>query len=362
MKYKSILIGFINKKQNKKKCIENLKELKTLIKNLKNIIIIKKFIQRIRKINSKTYIGKGKIYEIKKFIIKNNINFIIFDDKISSIQYKNIEKYMNYNIKIIDRTQIILKIFKKRSRNYNSIIQIKLAENKYLLTKLNKMWSHLKRQKGGINFKGPGEKELESDKRLIKNKIYILKKKTKKINTQINTQTKNRKYINQISIIGYTNSGKSTISNLILKKNFNIINNKVFSTINTKTKKAYINNKIILITDTVGFIKKLPKELLNSFNTTLYSIIKSNIILSILDLSSLFIEDYIIYIYNIYKKYKINNNKIINIFNKTDINIYNKKKIKSLIIKYNIKNYIFFNYKLNINIIINKITNILKFL
>ncbi|WXB47391.1 MAG: GTPase HflX [Candidatus Shikimatogenerans sp. Tmey] len=360
MSYKCILIGFITKKQNKKKCIENLNELEILIKNLKNIIIIKKYIQRIRKINPKTYIGKGKIHEIKKFIIKNKINLIIFDDKISSIQYKNIEKYINYKASIIDRTKIILEIFKKRSRNYNSIIQVKLAENKYILSKLNKMWSHLKRQKGGINFKGPGEKELETDKRLIKNNIYILNKKIKKINTQINTQTKNRKYVKQISIIGYTNSGKSTISNLILKKKFNLINNKLFSTIDTKTKKTYINNKIILITDTVGFIKKLPKELLKSFNTTLNSIKNSNIILSILDLSSLFLEDYIIYINYIYNKYKIKKNIIINIFNKTDINIYNIKNIYNFIKKYKIKNYIFFNYKLNINIIINKIKNIIK--
>uniref|UniRef100_A0AAU7QTD4 GTPase n=1 Tax=Candidatus Shikimatogenerans sp. Tder TaxID=3158566 RepID=A0AAU7QTD4_9FLAO len=210
------------------------------------------------------------------------------------------------------------------------------------------------------NFKGPGEKELETDKRLIKNKIYFLKKKIKKINTQINTQTKNRKNVIQISIIGYTNSGKSTISNLILKKKFNLINNKLFSTIDTKTKKTYINNKITLITDTVGFIKKLPKELLKSFNTTLNSIKNSNIILSILDLSSLFIEDYMIYINKIFLKYKINKNIIINIFNKTDINIYNKKKIFFLIKKYKINQKIFFNYKLNINIILNKIIKIIK--
>ncbi|XBT18349.1 MAG: GTPase HflX [Candidatus Shikimatogenerans sp. Tduv] len=358
--YKAILIGFINKKQNKKKCLENLQELELLINNLKKFNIIKKYIQRIRKINSQTYIGKGKFLEIKKFIILNNINYIIFDDKISSIQYKNIEKKFNFKINIIDRTYIILKIFKKRSKDYNSKIQIKLAKNKYLLTKLNKKWQHLKRQKGGINFKGPGEKELETDKRIIKKKIFILNKKNKKINKQISTQIKHRKNVKQISIIGYTNSGKSTISNLILKKKHNLIKNQLFSTINTKTKKIYLNKKIILITDTVGFIKKLPKILLNSFYTTLNSIKNANIILSIIDLSSLFIEDYIKYIINIYLKYKINYNNIINIFNKTDINIYNYKKLSNIINKYKIKNFLFFNKKKKINIIINKINKILN--
>ncbi|XBT18281.1 MAG: GTPase [Candidatus Shikimatogenerans sp. Tser] len=155
--------------------------------------------------------------------------------------------------------------------------------------------------------------------------------------------------------MGYTNSGKSTISNLILKKKYNLIKDQLFSTINTKTKKIIINNKIILITDTVGFIKKIPKELLKSFNTTLISIKNSNLILSIIDLSSLFIKNYLNYINNIYKKYNININNVINIFNKTDKTIYNNKKIKKIINKYKLKNFIYFNYNNNINVILNKI-------
>lgn len=208
-------------------------------------------------------------------------------------------------------------------------------------------------------IKGTGEKILEIDKRNLNKRIYFLKKKIKKIKKQIKTQSKNRKYIKKISIIGYTNSGKSTLINSLLNNNINIVKNKLFSTINTNTQKIYINNKTILISDTVGFINNIPKELYNSFYTTLKIIKYSNLIINVIDLSSKFIKNYFNIIKNIFIYLKIKKNKnIINIFNKKDISIYTKKKIKNIINKYNVKNYLITSIKKKKNI--KKILKLIK--
>ncbi|MDH3004886.1 MAG: GTPase HflX [Candidatus Shikimatogenerans sp. JK-2022] len=329
MYYKNILIGIYKKKKQKKEANEYLKELKNLLK-IFNGKVKKKFLQKKNKPNNLTFVGKGFLEKIFLYVKKNLIDTAIFDDELSLSQIKNIEKKLKCII--IDRTKLILDIFAYRARTFYSKIQVKLANYIYLLPRLKHMWSHLKRQKGGIGLRGPGEKEIETDKRLIKKHIIILKKKLKNIKNQILIQRKNRKNLISIALIGYTNVGKTTIINKITKKKL-LTENKLFTTLDTKANKFFYKKKKFILIDTIGFLRKIPTKLIESFKSSIIEIKNANILLHIIDLSSNFIFEKFKYITNFLFELNVLNKKIILIFNKID-------KIKNYNIDY-LKN--FFN-------------------
>ncbi|MDH3004290.1 MAG: GTPase HflX [Candidatus Shikimatogenerans sp. JK-2022] len=310
----NILIGIF--KNNKKESIEYLNELKNLLK-IFNGKVYKKFLQRKIKPNNLTFVGKGFLNKILKYINKKkNIDTVIFDDELSLNQIKNIENKLKCNI--TDRTKLILDIFSYKARTYYAKIQVKLAQYEYLLPRLKHMWSHLKRQKGGIGLRGPGEKEIETDRRLIRTTIKNLKNKLKKINKQIIIQRNNRINYISIALVGYTNVGKSTIINKITNKNL-LTENKFFSTLDTKVTNFFIKKKKILLVDTIGFLRKIPTKLIESFKSSILEIKKSNIILHIIDISSNFILEKFIYVTNfLLHELSIYNKDIIIVFNKID--------------------------------------------
>ncbi|WOX79177.1 GTPase HflX [Candidatus Shikimatogenerans bostrichidophilus] len=340
---KNILIGVF--KNFKYKSVEYLNELENLLKVF-NGKVKKKFLQRRFKPHNLTYVGKGFLKKVALYVKENLIDTVIFDDELTLSQIKNIEKEIKCIIS--DRTKLILDIFLYKSKTSYSKMQIKLAQYEYLLPRLTHMWSHLKRQKGGIGLRGPGEKEIETDRRLIKNSILILKKKIKKLNNQLLIQRKRRKNKVSISLIGYTNVGKSTIISKLTKKKL-LIDNKFFTTLDTKVNNYYFKNKIFLIVDTIGFIRKIPTTLIESFKSTLLEIKKSDIILHIVDISSNFVIDKFLYIMNFLLKLNLIKKKIIIVFNKIDkiknfnvLYIKNLFKNKNLLLK---NNYIYFIYK-----------------
>ncbi|MDH3005120.1 MAG: GTPase HflX, partial [Candidatus Shikimatogenerans sp. JK-2022] len=260
---KNILIGIF--KNNKNKAIEYLNELKYLLE-IFNGIVYKKFLQRRFKPNNLTFVGKGFLDKINIYIKKNFIDTVIFDDELSLSQIKNIENKLKCTIS--DRTKLILDIFSYRAKTYYAKIQVKLAKYEYLLPRLKHMWSHLKRQKGGIGLRGPGEKEIETDRRLIRNTIIFLKKKLKKINNEILIQRKNRINKISISLVGYTNVGKTTIINKITNKKL-LTENKLFTTLDTNINKFFFKNKKFLLVDSIGFLRKIPSKLNQSFKSTI---------------------------------------------------------------------------------------------
>ncbi|WGH26158.1 MAG: GTPase HflX [Candidatus Shikimatogenerans bostrichidophilus] len=344
----NILIGLYKKKKDKIKNIEYLNELEKLLK-IFNGKVKKKILQRRFNPNNLTYIGKGLLKKISIYVNKNFIDTIIFDDELSFSQIKNIEKIINCII--TDRTKLILDIFFYKAKSYYSKLQIKLAQYRYLLPRLKNMWMHLKKQKGGIGQRGPGEKEIETDKRLIKRSIFFLNKKLKKFKNQLIIQSKNRINIIKISLIGYTNVGKTTIINNLIDKNL-LVDNNLFTTLDTNVNKFYIKKKKFIIIDTIGFIKKIPTQLIESFKSTILEIKNSNIILHIIDITSKFLIDKILFIINFLKKLNIINKIIIIVFNKIDkIKKFNINKIKNLFLKnknifINIKKkYIYYFYK-----------------
>lgn len=326
---KIILIGITNNNINKQKCILYLKELELLVKTL-NGKIYKKFIQKIL-FPKKTLIGKGKIQEIIFFIKKNKIDTVIFNHELKPTQLKNIKILLN-GTNIIDRTQVILDIFLKRAKTFYSKTQIILAQYKYILPRLKGMWSHLERQKGGIGIRsGAGESELETDKRFIKKRIKNLKKKILKINKQLNTQRKNRKNFKNISIIGYTNVGKSTIMNKLTQSNI-VTENRLFVTVDTTVRKLIIKKKYILINDTVGFIHNLPNQLIESFQSTVNEIKDADLLLHIVDIT---FDDYfyqMIEVNKILNQINVQNKPCIIILNKYDL--YKNKNKNKIISKF----------------------------
>ncbi|BDT61627.1 MAG: hypothetical protein RDO_1550 [Flavobacteriales endosymbiont of Rhyzopertha dominica] len=348
----NILIGIFKNNINKINNLYYLNELKNLLKVFKGKVI-NKFLQKRIKPHRLTYVGKGFLKNISEYILNNkNIDTVIFDDELSLSQIKNIEKYIKCNIS--DRTKLILDIFYYKAKTFNAKLQIKLAQYEYLLPRLKHMWKHLERQKGGIGMRGPGEKEIETDKRRIKNSILKIKKKLKKINNNIIIKRNNRRNKISISVIGYTNVGKSTIINDFIKKKL-LVENKYFTTLDTNVNYYYYNNNKFIIIDTIGFIRKIPTTLIESFKSTLLEIKKSDIIIHIIDISSINIVDKYLYIMNFLIKLKIINKKIITIINKIDKIKNNniKKYIISNIYKNKIlkikNNKIYYIYKINNN-------------
>ena len=286
---KAILIGIINSVQSEIIVNEYLNELSFLTETAGGYVS-KRFLQRVDKPNPKTFIGSGKIIEIQNYCIKNDIGSVIFDDELLPTQQLNLEKILRS--KIIDRTGLILDIFAQRAKTSYAKNQVELAQYQYLMPRLKGLWTHLERQKGGIGMRGPGETEIETDRRIVRDKISLLKKRLSNIDKQMSVQRGNRGSLVRVALVGYTNVGKSTLMNLITKSDV-FAENKLFATLDTTVRKMVIGNLPFLLTDTVGFIRKLPTQLVESFKSTLNEITESDLLLHIVDISHPNYEEHI---------------------------------------------------------------------
>lgn len=278
---KAVLVGLITPEQGENKTNEYLNEL-AFLADTAGAETVKRFLQRVDKPNSATYVGKGKLEEIKQYVEANGIEVVIFDDDLSSKQVANIERELQ--VKVLDRTTLILDIFARRARTANAKTQVELAQYQYLLPRLTRMWTHLERQRGGIGMRGPGETQIETDRRIILDKIARLKEELKSIDRQKTIQRKNRGKLTRVALVGYTNVGKSTLMNLLSKSEV-FAENKLFATLDTTVRKVVIENLPFLLTDTVGFIRKLPTGLVDSFKSTLDEVREADVLLHVVDIS-----------------------------------------------------------------------------
>ena len=284
-----VLVGIITKEQNEDKSKEYLDELEFLTFTAGGQVV-KRFVQKLEVPNPKTFIGSGKLEEVRTFIHARKVKTVIFDDELNPAQLRNIEKFLD--CKVLDRTNLILDIFAQRAQTSYARTQVELAQCQYLLPRLTRMWTHLERQKGGIGLRGPGETEIETDRRIIRDKISLLKKKLKKIDNQMSIQRKNRGKMVRVALVGYTNVGKSTLMNVISKSDV-FAENKLFATLDTTVRKVVIRNIPFLLTDTVGFIRKLPTQLVESFKSTLDEVREADLLLHVVDISHSNFEDHI---------------------------------------------------------------------
>ncbi|MCM1484486.1 MAG: GTPase HflX [Muribaculaceae bacterium] len=278
---RAVLVGLITPNQNEAKANEYLDELEFLA-DTAGAVTVKKFLQRLPARDSRTFVGKGKLAEIKEFVEANDVGMAIFDDDLTSKQVANIERELQ--IKILDRTSLILDIFAKRAQTANAKTQVELAQYQYLLPRLTRLWTHLERQRGGIGMRGPGETQIETDRRIILDKIARLKEELRAIDRQKSIQRKNRGKLTRVALVGYTNVGKSTIMNLLSKSDV-FAENKLFATLDTTVRKVIIDNLPFLLTDTVGFIRKLPTHLVESFKSTLDEVREADILVHVVDIS-----------------------------------------------------------------------------
>ncbi|MEO6830947.1 MAG: GTPase HflX [Chitinophagaceae bacterium] len=284
---RAILIGLVTPKQSEPQTLEYLTELAFLAETAE-AIPIKQFIQRLPHRDSKTFVGKGKLEEIHQYAILKNVNLLIFDDELTGSQIINIEKVTG--IKTIDRSDLILDIFARRAKTAQAKVQVELAQYQYLLPRLKGMWQHLERQGGGIGSRGPGETEIETDRRLVKDKISLLRKRLKEIDKQAQTQRQERGEYIRVALVGYTNVGKSTIMNILSKSDV-FAENKLFATLDTTTRKVVYEQTPFLLSDTVGFIRKLPHHLVESFKSTLDEVREADCLLHVVDISHPSYED-----------------------------------------------------------------------
>ena len=311
---KVILIGAVVGLQKEYEVLEYLRELEFLAITAGGTVI-KVFQQKIDRINPKTFLGKGKISLINDFIQENNIDTAIFDDELSPSQQKNLEYILN--CKIVDRTNLILSIFAMRAKTAIAKIQVELAQYQYFLPRLTNLWTHLSKQKGGIGMRGPGEKEIETDRRIIRQQIALLKKKLDKIDKQLRTQRKGRDRLIRVSLVGYTNAGKSTIMNLLSKSNV-LAEDKLFATLDTTVRKVVIRNLPFLLSDTVGFIRKLPTQLIKAFKSTLDEVHESDLLIHVIDISNKDFEKHINAVEKTLKDINCVNKLQFIVFNKID--------------------------------------------
>jgi len=311
---KTILIGVVHDKQTVEKNKEYLEELKFLVLTAGGKVI-KNFSQKLFSPDPKTFIGRGKAEEILSFIKKNEINSVIFDDELSATQATNLEKI--FKRKILDRTGLILDIFAQRAKTSYARTQVELAQYEYLLPRLKGLWTHLERQRGGIGMRGPGETEIETDRRIVRDKIALLKKKLLAIDKQMATQRSNRGALVRVALVGYTNVGKSTLMNVISKSN-TFVENKLFATLDTTVRKVVIENIPFLLGDTVGFIRKLPTQLVESFKSTLDEVFEADLLIHVVDISNRNFEEHISSVNQILKEIKSLNKPTILVFNKID--------------------------------------------
>lgn len=311
---KTVLVGAITSLQSEEKLIEYLDELEFLTYTAGGEVV-KRFWQKVDKPNPKTFLGSGKIDEIHLYIKNNDIKTVIFDDELSPSQQKNISKILE--CKVLDRTNLILDIFAQRAETSYARTQVELAQCQYLLPRLSGMWTHLERQKGGIGLRGPGETEIETDRRIVRDRIALLKEKIKTIDKQMAIQRSNRGAMVRVALVGYTNVGKSTLMNSISKSEV-FVENKLFATLDTTVRKVVIENLPFLLSDTVGFIRKLPTQLVESFKSTLDEVREADLLLHVVDISHPDFEDHIASVNQILMDIKSNEKPTLMIFNKID--------------------------------------------
>jgi GTP-binding protein HflX len=312
---RAVLVGVIQKDQTEDQVNEYLDELAFLAETA-GAATIKIFKQRLQHPDSRTFVGKGKLEEIKDYVRSRNINLVIFDDELTGSQIQNIEKELG--TKTIDRSDLILDIFASRARTAQAKVQVELAQYQYLLPRLKGMWSHLERQGAGIGSRGPGETEIETDRRIVKDKISLLRKRLQEIDKQAFTQRKDRGEFIRVALVGYTNVGKSTIMNLLSKSEV-FAENKLFATLDTTTRKVVFEATPFLLSDTVGFIRKLPHHLVESFKSTLDEVREADVLLHVVDISHAQYEDQIGVVNKTLQELKAFEKPIVTIFNKMDL-------------------------------------------
>ena len=340
----TIVVGVVNKNQTEIVVKDYLDEL-SFLSNTAGGIVKKRFVQKLDTPNAKTFIGTGKISEIQLYNKKNDISSVIFDDELSPTQQGNLERILK--CKIIDRTGLILDIFAQRAKTSYAKNQVELAQYQYLMPRLKGLWTHLERQKGGIGMRGPGETEIETDRRIVRDKISLLKKKLKNIDRQMSVQRGNRGSLVRVALVGYTNVGKSTLMNIISKSNV-FAEDKLFATLDTTVRKIVVQNLPFLITDTVGFIRKLPTQLVESFKSTLNEITESDFILHIVDISHPNYDDHIESVNLILEQIKCSNKPTMIVFNKIDI--LSNEELENFKFKDNKKSNLFISAQKKINL------------
>ena len=311
---KAVLIGVITQLQNETQSKEYLDELEFLTDTAGGVVV-KRFVQKLEKPHPKTFLGTGKLEEVRAYIDSHGVGTAIFDDELSPAQLRNIEKILD--CKILDRTNLILDIFAQRAQTSSAKTQVELAQHQYLLPRLTKLWTHLDKQKGGIGMRGPGETEIETDRRIIRDKIAVLKKKLTVIDKQMAVQRKNRGKMVRVALVGYTNVGKSTLMNVISKSDV-FAENKLFATLDTTVRKVVIKNIPFLMTDTVGFIRKLPTQLVESFKSTLDEVREADLLLHVVDISHPNFEDHIASVNGVLADIKCADKTTVMVFNKID--------------------------------------------
>ena len=311
---KTAIVGIVTQNQSEEKLNEYLDELEFLTFTAGGQVV-KRFWQKMDKPNPKTFLGTGKIDEINLFVKENDISTLVFDDELTPSQQKNISKIID--CKILDRTHLILDIFAQRAETSYARTQVELAQCQYLLPRLSGMWTHLERQKGGIGMRGPGETEIETDRRIVRDRIALLKDKIKVIDKQMGVQRSNRGAMVRVALVGYTNVGKSTLMNAIGKSDV-FVENKLFATLDTTVRKVVIKNLPFLLSDTVGFIRKLPTQLVDSFKSTLDEVREADLLLHVVDISHPEFEDHIESVNQTLLDIKANDKPVIMVFNKID--------------------------------------------
>mgnify|MGYP000335318582 CR=1 FL=1 len=310
----TVLIGIVNQYQDEEKSKEYLDELEFLTYTAGGEVL-KRFQQKLDKPNPKTFIGSGKIEEVRQFVKDNEVGTAVFDDELSPAQQKNIEKILK--CKVVDRTYLILDIFAQRAQTSYARTQVELAQYEYLLPRLAGLWTHLERQRGGIGMRGPGETEIETDRRIVRDKITLLKKKLKTIDKQMAVQRGNRGALVRVALVGYTNVGKSTLMNVISKSDI-FAENKLFATLDTTVRKVVIGNLPFLLSDTVGFIRKLPTQLVESFKSTLDEVREADLLLHVVDISHPQFQDHIESVNQILDEIEALDKPCLMVFNKID--------------------------------------------
>ncbi|MBP6181272.1 GTPase HflX [Flavobacterium sp.] len=312
---KTAIVGIVTQNQSEEKLNEYLDELEFLTFTAGGEVV-KRFSQKMERPNPKTFVGTGKLEEIHQFVKENDISTLVFDDELSPSQQKNISKIIE-ECKILDRTHLILDIFAQRAETSYARTQVELAQCQYLLPRLSGMWTHLERQKGGIGMRGPGETEIETDRRIVRDRIALLKEKIKTIDKQMGVQRGNRGAMVRVALVGYTNVGKSTLMNAVGKSDV-FVENKLFATLDTTVRKVVIKNLPFLLSDTVGFIRKLPTQLVDSFKSTLDEVREADLLLHVVDISHPEFEDHIASVNQTLLDIKANDKPVIMVFNKID--------------------------------------------
>lgn len=324
----AVLVGLLSKSQDEDTLREYLDELEFLTQTA-GATVLKRFTQRLEHPDSRTFIGSGKLNDVQKFVAENGVDLVIFDDELSPAQQRNLEKAVNttpeIKIKVVDRTRLILDIFAARARTAHAKTQVELAQSIYLLPRLTKMWSHLDRIKGGIGMKGAGETEIETDRRIVRDRISFLKERLKTIDKQMETQRKSRGEMIRVALVGYTNVGKSTIMNMLSKSEV-FAENKLFATLDTTVRKVVIENLPFLLSDTVGFIRKLPTTLIESFKSTLDEVREADVLVHVVDISHPTFEDQINVVNQTLTDIGAGDKRTILVFNKIDAFTFEEKE------------------------------------